>query len=53
MSQLEEGPNWEITLGFYEGILLGIRTYSMPNVTIHSLYIPFVNLCLTIDKTEK
>ena len=45
--------NWELQLGFYEGILLGVRSYITERTTIHALYIPFVNLCLTITKEEE
>lgn len=45
---------WEITLGFYPGILFGVRTYGYKktNTTDHVLYLPFVDICLTIYKEE-
>lgn len=52
MSEMDKETNWELTLGFYEGILFGVRSYITEYKIIHSLYIPFVNLCLTIDKSE-
>jgi len=45
---------WEISLGFYPGILFGVRSYDYneTNTTDHVLYLPFVDLCLTIYKEE-
>ena len=40
--------NWELSFGFYTGILLGFRTYQENSKTNHVLYIPFVDACLTI-----
>lgn len=43
---------WEISLGFYPGILLGFRSYSDTGngVENHVLYIPFIDVCLTIER---
>ncbi len=45
---------WEISLGFYPGILFGVRTYKYneTNTIDHVLYLPLVDLCLTIYKEE-
>ena len=44
--------NWELSIGFYPGILLGFRSY--PNtgngLENHVLYLPFIDLCLTLEK---
>lgn len=42
--------NWELTVGFYPGILLGFRSYREENVENHVAYIPFLDLCLTFSK---
>ena len=39
---------WEISVGLYPGILLGARSYIESAFTEHVLYIPFLELCLTI-----
>jgi hypothetical protein len=39
--------NWEFSLGFYPGLLLGFRSYKERRKTNHVLYIPFVDACLT------
>lgn len=39
---------WEISVGFYPGILLGFRSYEQEDRNNHVLYVPFMDLCLTI-----
>ena len=41
---------WELSLGFYPGILLGFRSYDQDDRSNHVLYIPFVDVCLTMLK---
>ena len=41
---------WSIEVGFYPGILIGVRTYPEPDQTTHVLYLPFVDLALTVFK---
>ena len=41
---------WEISLGFYPGILVGFRSYEQDDRNNHVLYLPFVDLCVTILK---
>ena len=41
---------WELSVGTYPGIMLGFRTYNEVERTNHVLYIPFVDVCLTINK---
>ena len=40
--------NWELSFGFYPGILTGFRTYNEVEKNNHVLYIPFVDICLTM-----
>ena len=40
--------NWELEIGLYPGILVGIRTYVNKNNREHVLYMPFVELILTV-----
>ena len=40
--------NWELSFGFYPGVLLGFRTYNERYRINHVLYIPFADVCLTI-----
>ena len=39
---------WELSLGTYKGILFGIRSYEEETYTNHVLYLPLVDLCLTV-----
>ena len=39
---------WELSFGMYPGFLIGIRSYTEPYRTNHVLYLPFVDICLTI-----
>ena len=41
---------WEISLGLYPGVLLGFRSYIDKGVENHVLYIPFIDVCLTIER---
>ena len=42
--------SWEITIGFYPGIMIGFRTYPQDDRNNHVLYLPFIDICLTIIK---
>ena len=40
--------DWELSFGFYPGILTGFRTYREEKKSNQVLYIPFVDVCLTV-----
>ena len=40
--------NWSLSLGFYPGILFGIRTYEEGDAIVYVLYMPFVAIALKI-----
>ncbi len=46
----KESKGWELSIGLYPGILLGIRSYMNENYNEHVIYLPFVDICLIIDK---
>ena len=46
----EKIKGWSLTVGFYPGILFGMRTYDEPDQTTYVLYIPFVDLAWTFYK---
>jgi len=46
----KENVSWALEIGFYPGIVVGLRTYDEPEQESWVLYIPFVDLCLTIYK---
>ena len=41
---------WELSLGFYPGFVIGVRSYDNPTTWEHVLYVPFIELCLTVFK---
>ena len=41
---------WELSFGFYPGILVGFRSYQEKKKTNHVLYLPFMDACLTFNK---
>jgi len=49
----EQKKGWSLSLGFYPGILFGIRSYNETNQnetnqTTHVLYVPFIDVALEI-----
>ena len=50
MDEKEKKVAWSIEIGFYPGIVVGIRSYEELDQTTHVLYLPFVDLALTIFK---
>lgn len=40
--------DWELSVGTYPGFIIGVRTYKQHDRTDHVLYVPLVDLCLTI-----
>lgn len=45
----KEGKNWEISIGFYQGILFGSRLYESEDFNTWVFYLPFVDIALTIE----
>jgi len=41
--------SWELSIGIYPGILIGMRTYVESEYKQHVLYMPFVDICLEIE----
>ncbi len=50
MKENENESAWVLELGFYPGVLLGFRSYQEEDVAIHVLYLPFVDIALTVYK---
>jgi len=44
--------NWELSFGLYPGIMMGFRTYKEQEKSNHVLYVPFIDVCLTIHNAE-
>jgi len=41
---------WSLSLGFYPGVLIGMRTYEEEKQTTHVFYLPFIDLAIEIYK---
>ena len=39
--------NWELSFGFYPGIIVGFRTYREVQKNNQVVYLPFIDMCLT------
>ena len=39
--------DWELSIGTYTGVLIGIRSYQERSKSNHVFYIPFVDFCVT------
>jgi len=46
----ENSPGWALSMGFYPGILIGMRTYEEENQTTHVFYLPFIDLAIEVYK---
>jgi len=46
----ENNSGWMISLGFYPGVLIGMRSYYNDDMTSHVLYIPFFDIALQIAR---
>ena len=44
--------DWELSFGLYPGIMMGFRTYKEQEKSNHVLYVPFIDVCLTIHNAE-
>ena len=45
---MSQNKSWSLSLGFYPGILLGMRSYHEDKQATHVIYIPFIDLALEI-----
>ena len=50
MKENENESAWALEVGLYPGVLIGFRSYKDVGNDIHVLYLPFVDLALTIYK---
>jgi hypothetical protein len=44
--------SWQLEIGLYPGVLFGVRTYIQKEFTEHVLYIPLIEMCLTVYENE-
>ncbi len=45
---MQDKINWELSLGLYPGLLIGFRTYNEKDFATHVLYMPFIDIALTV-----
>jgi hypothetical protein len=48
--EFQDEKYWSVSIGFYPGILFGMRIYEEPTYSTHVLYLPFIDIALEIDK---
>jgi len=46
---MSTSKNWEISLGFYPGVLFGSRMYEAEEFTTYVLYLPFIDIALIVE----
>jgi len=46
----DDKPSWQLSFGFYPGILFGMRTYEEEEQTTHVFYLPFIDIAFEIYK---
>jgi hypothetical protein len=49
MEEIKNERGWSLTIGFYPGILFGIRSYHEEDFSTHVLYLPLIDLALEVD----
>ncbi len=49
-NQEDTPTHFGLSIGFYPGILLGVRTYEELDRKVHVLYLPFIDFALEISK---
>ena len=46
----EENKGWAISIGFYPGVLIGVRSYHAEEMTSHVFYLPFIDVAFQIER---
>jgi len=46
----EENKGWAISIGFYPGVLIGVRSYHAEDTTSHVFYLPFIDVAFQIER---
>ena len=47
---MSNNKKWSLEIGFYPGILLGVRSYHEQTQTAHVFYLPFIDLAFITYK---
>ena len=46
----DNDSGWMISIGFYPGIVIGMRSYYAEDMVSHVLYLPFFDIALQIAR---
>jgi len=46
----KENSDWSISIGFYPGILIGMRTYYSEDYVQHVIYLPLIDIAIEIER---
>ena len=46
----DDKPSWQLSFGFYPGILFGMRTYEEETQTAYVFYLPFIDVAFEVYK---
>jgi uncharacterized membrane protein len=46
----ENNKGWAITIGFYPGVLIGVRSYYAEDMTSHVFYLPFFDIAFQTER---
>ena len=44
---------WEVSIGMYPGLVLGLRSYKQEDRVDHVFYLPLFDLCITVFIKEQ
>mgnify|MGYP007047346385 CR=1 FL=1 len=45
-------PNFLVEIGFYPGVLIGVRTYIQESFTHYVIYFPFIEICIAVENSN-
>jgi hypothetical protein len=46
----KENSDWNISIGFYPGLLIGMRTYYSEDYVQHVIYLPLIDIAIEIER---
>jgi hypothetical protein len=44
--------DWSVSVGFYPGLLIGMRSYTHENSVTHVIYIPLIDIAIEIHRED-
>ena len=46
----KDDRDWTISIGFYPGLLIGVRTYYSEDYIQHVIYLPLIDIAIEIER---